>query len=122
MWCYLCRHRLKNLPINAFSVGMLVSFNAIAAPGSPLFEEEFGVLAFGLRLDLKDPFFAHGTGFWAAFSADDNPVDVLQVKFTEAFNEGFAGKESNGGRQGAKGHFSFDEFYVFIQSKHVVCM
>jgi len=82
---------------------MLVSFDAIASPGAPLFEEECGALAVGLGLDLEDPFLAHGAGFWATFSANDNPVDVFQVKIAEAFKEGFAGKESNGGRQRTKG-------------------
>ena len=70
----LKRRGLVDFPINLFAVGFFASFDTIASPCSPLFEEKRRTLFFGLLFDRHDPFLFHWSGFHAAFPADNHPI------------------------------------------------
>lgn len=89
---------MHNLAIKHFAVGVFVAFDAVAAPGAPLFEEEGCTMSLSLLLDVERPFFFHRTGLGTTLATDNYPVDVLQVKLTEIFEKRFTREEANGSR------------------------
>lgn len=67
-----------------------------------MLKEEGDVLASALVADFANPIAVHRARVWAAFAANDHPVDVLQVQGADWGDEGFDGEEADGGGGGAE--------------------
>ena len=86
-------------------VGKLIPFLVVQQPSTglgpetaPLLEEERHVTKTALVANLADPFGVDGAGARAAFSADDNPMDVLKIKLPNWTYKGFKRKKADRGQ------------------------
>ena len=63
---------------------------------APLLEEERHVGFLALVADVAYPFDVHGPRAWAAFAANDHPVDAVEVEFSDRADERFDGEKPHG--------------------------
>lgn len=67
------------------------------AYAAPLFEEKGDSVFAALIPQCQDPFLLHGPCSRSALSADDHPVDSLQIQLADVFQKRFDREEANGG-------------------------
>ena len=85
-------------------MGFAVQVAAVGFGGAaaPLLEEEGYAGGVTLVAQIAGPGLGHGAGAGAAFAADDQPVDALQVEVGEGAEQGLGAYEADGGGHGAQ--------------------
>lgn len=85
---------------------------------SPLLEEEGCLGLAALLLNINHPTFLHRAGAGAGFSADDGPIDVLQVQFRKRPEQRFEGEELHVGMRLAQAVDAVDVVLVLDADAH----
>ena len=87
-------------PVRYAIVSRAVEFSASLALSNtaPLLEEERNLGALALVANRQHPFHRHRSGTGPALTADDHPVNALEVYLTQVFEERLDGQESDSGR------------------------
>jgi hypothetical protein len=83
---------------------------------APLFEEEKGAVLVALFLDTLHPCLEHRPGARAAFAADDDPIDTLEVDSAEVFEEWLDAQEPHLGFCGSEVLYAWDAVCLILDT------
>ena len=79
------RHLLDDLSVKEFAVCVFRTLDPICAIGSPLLEEESGVLRTCLSIEATHLVGIHRACNRSAFATDNHPIDVGEVHLAKVF-------------------------------------